>query len=142
MSESRVDKIRKVLRKSRPVRRLGGMMGIELDRTVTNSNKPKNGGNDRQKPMNYGEWSKSNKLEQTLTPNSRQRDDSRTDEKIFEQKVRKVTKGRESQVTFGRGAGSGNHSHNWHVGRTRSNCVELEQTRTHRKTGEMIAKSL
>ena len=46
--------------------------------------------------MNYGEWSKSNELEQTVTPDFAALNNSRTEEKIFEQKVRKVTKGRES----------------------------------------------
>ena len=42
---------------------------VELERTRTNSNTTKIGGKDCQKPMNYEEWSKSNKLEQTLTSN-------------------------------------------------------------------------
>ena len=42
---------------------------IELGRTRTNSYTTKIGGKDCQKPMNYEEWSKSNKLEQTLTSN-------------------------------------------------------------------------
>ena len=57
--------------------------------------------------MIYEEWSKSNKLEQTLTPNSRQRDDTKKKEKIFEQKDTKLTKGRESQENFGRLCGVG-----------------------------------
>jgi hypothetical protein len=44
-------------------------MGFELDRTASNSNTPKKRGNNRQKPMNYGEWSKSIELDRTLTPN-------------------------------------------------------------------------
>ncbi len=57
--------------------RLGVMMGsklIELRRTRTNSNKlehPEKRENNRENTMNSGEWSKSIKLDQTLTPNSR-----------------------------------------------------------------------
>ena len=40
----------------------------KLEQTRTNSNTPKNGGIGRQNPMNYEEWSKSNELDQTLTP--------------------------------------------------------------------------
>jgi len=52
--------------------RVGGMLGFELDRSRTNCveldqtrARQKNG----QKPTNYGEWSKSIELDQTLTPN-------------------------------------------------------------------------
>ena len=44
--------------------------------------------------MNYEEWSKSIELDQTVTLDFAARDDGRTEEKIFEQKVRKVTKER------------------------------------------------
>ena len=65
---------------------------VELGQTRTNSNTLKIGGRIRQKPMNYEGWSKSNELEQTLTPNFVLRDDGKTEEKIFEQKETKVTK--------------------------------------------------
>ena len=52
--------------------------------------------------MNYGEWSKSIELERTVTPDFAARDDGRTEEKIFEQKETKVTKGRKSPEAFGR----------------------------------------
>ena len=42
--------------------------------------------------MNYGGWSKSNELEQTLTPNFVLRDHGKTEEKFFEQKGAKVAK--------------------------------------------------
>ena len=42
---------------------------VELEQTRTNSNTPKNVGNDRQNAMNYEEWSKSIELEQTVTLN-------------------------------------------------------------------------
>ena len=42
---------------------------VELGRTRTNSNTPKNGKLVAKKPMNYEEWSKSIELDQTLTPN-------------------------------------------------------------------------
>ena len=65
---------------------------VELGQTRTNSNTLKIGGRIRQKPMNYEGWSKSNELEQTLTPNFVLRDDGKTEEKIFEQKGAKVAK--------------------------------------------------
>ena len=52
-------------------------------------------GNRFENPMNYVEWSKSVELARTLTPNSSLRHGRRMEEKIFEQKLRKVTKGRE-----------------------------------------------
>ena len=42
---------------------------VELEQTRTNSNTTKNGEKDCQKPMNYEEWSKSIKLEQTFASN-------------------------------------------------------------------------
>ena len=65
---------------------------VELGQTRTNSNTSKTRGRIRQKPMNYGAWSKSNELERTLTPNFVLRDDGQTEEKIFEQKGAKVAK--------------------------------------------------
>ena len=47
--------------------RIAGTEKFEPRRTRTNSNTSKNRGNDRQNAMNYGEWSKSIELEQTLT---------------------------------------------------------------------------
>ena len=112
---------------------------VEVWQTRTNSDTPENGGNDRRKPMNYGEWSKSIKLDQTLTPNfagSWIRGNWRED---FEQKITKVTKGRESQQTFGwslvldrettRSTGKFVK-----LNRTASKSDKLEQTRTPQKT--------
>ena len=52
--------------------------------------------------MIHGEWSKSIELNQTVTPNFVVRDGGRTEEKIFEQKVRKDTKGRMKNPGAGR----------------------------------------
>ena len=46
--------------------------------------------------MIYEEWSKSIDLDRTLTPNSPTSHDSRMEEKIFEQKLTKETKGRKN----------------------------------------------
>ena len=53
---------------------------VELEQTRTNSDTAKMQGNDCKDSMKYEEWSKSNELEQTLTPNIPPRDDSRTEE--------------------------------------------------------------
>ena len=72
----------------------------ELNRTRANSGElfyDGNTGNGRQKPMNYGKRSKSRELARTLTPKTSARHGSRMEEKNFEQKLRKVTKGRRWQ---------------------------------------------
>ena len=43
-------------------------MGFELDRTASNSIKLDHDKKMGKNPMNYEEWSKSDKLERTLTP--------------------------------------------------------------------------
>ena len=78
-------------------------------------------------------------LDRTVTPIFVAGDAGRTEEKIFEQKVRKGTKGRKSQKNLGRLCGVGITLAQLGV---RSNSVELERTRTLQKTGEKIAKSL
>ena len=74
MSDLKVEKPRRVRELTLPGSP-GRVVGLELEQTRTNSNKleqtrtpAKMRGNDRENPMNYEEWSKSNELEQTLTP--------------------------------------------------------------------------
>ena len=88
--------------------------------------------------MNYEEWSKSIELHQTLTPNFAQAGSCRTEEKIFEQKDTKLTKGRESQETFGRSLVRRRETNRiTPVGvdvSGNSNSIELRQTRTNSNT--------
>ena len=70
-------------------------MGIELDRTASNLielEPPKKLGNDRKNPTNYGQWSKSIELNQTLTPDFVGKRIQQNRAKDFEQKATKVTK--------------------------------------------------
>ena len=67
---------------------------LERNRSRSNLIELEHDRNRRRKPMKYEGWSKSIELDQTLTPNSAARDGGRSDEKILEQKVTKVTKGR------------------------------------------------
>ena len=77
---------------------------IELARSRVNSGElartfyERKMGNRFENPMNYVEWSKSVELARTLTPNSSLRHGRRMEEKIFEQKLRKATKGRRWQL--------------------------------------------
>ena len=64
MSDLKVEKPRRVRELTLPGSP-GRVVGLELEQTRTPA---KMRGNDRENPMNYEEWSKSNELEQTLTP--------------------------------------------------------------------------
>ena len=69
---------------------------IEVARTQVNSRELLNGGkmgNDRLKPMNYGEWSKSGEVARTFTPNSSAGDKSRPEEKILNRRTRSYRRG-------------------------------------------------
>ena len=84
--------------------RVGGMLGFELDRSRTNCvelertrARQKNG----QKPTNYEEWSKSNELDRTLTPNFVKPWFQRDKRDFFEQKDTKFTKGRKNASGWG-----------------------------------------
>ena len=78
--------------------------------------------------MNYGEWSKSIELDQTLTPNFLARDYGRIDENEESEGLRRPPR-------FGGMMG-------FELDRIASNSIKLDQTRTPAKSGETIAKTL